>query len=574
MARPKPKSRKFRLRPIHLHLGIFSVLAIAGLGYFAFRTLGDNTALAGPPAAPAGLAWQQVWSDEFNGASLDATKWNVDNNTNYGASNNEDECYRAANVGVSGGTLNLTAQRQTVSCGATNPDTGNSTYYFTSGLVTTRAQSGALKYKFTQGYIEARIKAPKGNPYWPAFWLVGPNDGSTPGWPDYGEFDVAELYGARPDISTGTLHYKCTTSSQCQTAPNWYNLKTDSAYGGASTLGTQITNQSTLDAYTGGTSDFNTYGFLWNSNTITWYVNGRKVRYFDGTNLYRIEQNGSSTLEATTASLGPPAIPFSTVFNYAHSIIFNLAVGGNGPQYTYYGYTGQDSAGGYANGNYAAADPGTMQVDYVRVYQLAASTPTPTPTPTPPAPTPTPTPKPTPTPTVTAGPIGGASPTPTITPSPITSASPAPTVTNPVTGQKVEVAANDHAVSGDAVLTPELASNPAVQAQVRSVQYFVDGKPFLTLTHPPYQLDTRKLSNGTHTVTETITFKDGSTQSKTARILVQNATFQSRTILIITLAAAAALGLLITLPFTRRLILIPLRPLLARLKELNRNPFS
>jgi beta-glucanase (GH16 family) len=122
--------------------------------------------------APTGKVWNQVWADEFNSAAIDANKWNVQHSSNYGSGNHEDACYLKDNVIESGGSLRITAQKQKVSCGGTNPDLSNSTYYFTSGMVTTREQGGSMKYKFTQGYIEARIKAPKGNPYWPAFWLV------------------------------------------------------------------------------------------------------------------------------------------------------------------------------------------------------------------------------------------------------------------------------------------------------------------------------------------------------------------------------------------------------------------
>lgn len=373
-AAQKPVKQKKAIRKKHGVLALLGALLIAS-GIMAFLINADSqpkdAAFAEPPAAPSGKVWSLKWSDEFNGTSVDTSKWNVADNSNYGSSNKEDECYKAANTTVSGGALHLTAKRQTVTCGGTNPDTGNSTYYFTSGMVTTRAQGGSMKYKFKQGYAEARVKSPRGNPYWSAFWLVSPNDGSTPGWPTYGEFDIFELYGARPDITTGTLHYACTKSGgHCQTSPNWYNIKTDSAYGGSSTLGTQLSTQSAVNAYTGGTADYQVYGFLWEADKISWYVNGRKFRYFDGTNVYRIEQNGSQTLENSISSLGTPSTPFSTVFGYDHSIILNLAFGGNGPRYSYYGYTGSDSASGYSNGNLAADLPGNMDVDYVRVYQL------------------------------------------------------------------------------------------------------------------------------------------------------------------------------------------------------------
>ena len=55
-----------------------------------------------PPAAVTGGAtWRNVFSDEFSGTAVDATKWNVPNNSNFGSGNDEDQCYRSANVTVS-----------------------------------------------------------------------------------------------------------------------------------------------------------------------------------------------------------------------------------------------------------------------------------------------------------------------------------------------------------------------------------------------------------------------------------------------------------------------------------------
>ncbi len=324
-----------------------------------------------------------MWADEFN-TGLDTSKWNVLNNSNFGGGNNQDECSMAANVTVSGGALRITGKRETVTCGGTNPDTGNNTYYFTSGTVTTRAQGGPMKFKFRQGYIEARMKAPKGNIYWPAFWLVGPGDGSTPGWPDYGEYDISEMYGTRPDATFGTMHYKCEGKTSCMTAANVYNMKTNSAYGGTSNFGTQMNDPTTFANYTGGMTNYNTFGLLWEADRITWYVNGRAVRYFDGNEVRRYESNGTTTLEnkVCTSAMGCPSIPFSTVFNYEKSIILNLAMGGNGLAYHTHGYTGRDTPSGYVDGNLVADLPGTLEVDYVRLYQLANTAPPPPPPPT------------------------------------------------------------------------------------------------------------------------------------------------------------------------------------------------
>ncbi|WP_081713911.1 glycoside hydrolase family 16 protein [Cystobacter fuscus] len=326
----------------------------------------------GSADAPPG--YSLVWGDEFENSTVDSSKWNTFENSNYGSSNKEDQCYFARNVSVGGGTLKITARRETVTCGATNPDTGTRTYYFTSGFLTTRNQGGPLKFKFRYGYTEARIKMPKGNPYWGAFWLVGPGDGSTPGtWPAYGEFDVTELLGARPDLTHGTFHYACTGRASCNTSSAaMYNVRTGDSYQGSSNFGPQLTPSNFVDGET--STRFVRYGFLWQPDRITWYVDGKPMRYLDADgNLYRYRPDGSKVFDRSLTSVfpnNPPTSPLSTVFAYEHSIHLNLAFGGGFPRYSTYGYTGIETATGYSDGNLAATLPAAMEVDYVRVFRL------------------------------------------------------------------------------------------------------------------------------------------------------------------------------------------------------------
>jgi beta-glucanase (GH16 family) len=302
------------------------------------------------------------WSDEFNDTVVDTAKWTARDNSNYGSGNNEDECYFSDNVTESGGVLKIAAKRETVSCGGTNPDTGNNTYYFTSGFLKGNVD-------FVHGYYEASIKMPKGTPYWGAFWLTGGT--GAPGWPDYGEFDVMEVVGVRPDTTFGTYHWGCNGTTQCQSSPQTFNLLTQATTGGSSDTANQLT-ASNFATYTGvSSSRFVRYGFLWEANKMTWYVDGHKVRSFDGNQLVRYASNGTPTVEKTYGSGwydGNPASPaFSTVMNYKHILNLNLAIGGGMAQY--WGYTGEEGSGSYTNGNFAANMPENMEVDYVRVYQ-------------------------------------------------------------------------------------------------------------------------------------------------------------------------------------------------------------
>jgi len=61
--------------------------------------------------------------------------------------------------------------------------------------------------KFATGYgrIEARLKLPRGQGIWPAFWMLGDNIDQVP-WPACGEIDIVELIGHEPGTLYGTLH--------------------------------------------------------------------------------------------------------------------------------------------------------------------------------------------------------------------------------------------------------------------------------------------------------------------------------------------------------------------------------
>lgn len=101
-----------------------------------------------------------VWSDEFNGNSVDRSKWNFDIGGN-GWGNNELEYYtdRSQNAYTSGGNLVIQALRE---------DYGGRPY--TSARMKTQG-----KYSVKYGKFEMRAKLPYGHGIWPAFWLLGDN---------------------------------------------------------------------------------------------------------------------------------------------------------------------------------------------------------------------------------------------------------------------------------------------------------------------------------------------------------------------------------------------------------------
>lgn len=127
----------------------------------------------GTTACPLGVAgaWTISFDDEFDGTSLDASKWS----TMDGQKMN-DVTALASNVSVAGGNLILT--RSDLEHGA----------YVSSAPF---AGAGRGGYLLPVGsYTEARVRFPgngKAIYNWPAWWT-----GSGPAWPDGGEFDIAE----------------------------------------------------------------------------------------------------------------------------------------------------------------------------------------------------------------------------------------------------------------------------------------------------------------------------------------------------------------------------------------------
>lgn len=127
------------------------------------------------------LCYDLVWSDEFNGNSLDPTKWGYQNG-GWSASNVQN-CYTADNTAVTNGSLVITAKHEPgYNCFANTVD-------FTSGFVQTKNLAS-----WTFGYFEARVKLPASNSTWPAFWL-SPETNVYGTWPSSGEIDIFEIKG-------------------------------------------------------------------------------------------------------------------------------------------------------------------------------------------------------------------------------------------------------------------------------------------------------------------------------------------------------------------------------------------
>lgn len=238
-----------------------------------------------------------VWSDEFEGSEVNMDNWSfqIGDGTSEGIpgwGNNELEYYRAENATVDSGYLIITAKEENY--GGKN---------YTSARLRT-----INKADFLYGKFEARIKLPRGQGMWPAFWML-PTDQFYGGWAASGEIDIMEAVNIPTEIH-GTIHF----------GGEWpANVSSGAVY---------------TDGGTDFSEDFHIYTFEWKPTELKWYVDG---------NLF-------STKTSWWSSGGDYPAPFDKQFH----LIVNLAVGGNWP----------------GAPDESTEFPQHLFVDWIRVYQI------------------------------------------------------------------------------------------------------------------------------------------------------------------------------------------------------------
>ena len=153
------------------------------------------------------LPYQLVWSEEFDGTTLDLTKWNIETGDG-GWGNNKKQYYtnRSENLRLEDGSLIIEARKEVY-------QSNN----YTSARINSRD-----KVAYTYGKIEARISLPSGKGTWPAFWMMGSNITSAR-WPLCGEIDIMEHVGSKPTMISHATH---TTEKNGSKGNNWYFQKT------------------------------------------------------------------------------------------------------------------------------------------------------------------------------------------------------------------------------------------------------------------------------------------------------------------------------------------------------------
>ena len=232
---------------------------------FASCSKGDSstTPTSSIPEIPG---YTLVWNDEFDGSSVDLTKWSYEVNGD-GGGNNELQYYTdlPTNSFIENGQLIIKAIYEKYN-----------SRYFTSARMRSK-----YKGDWTYGRIEVLAKVPTGVGTWPAIWMLS-TDWEYGGWPESGEIDIMEHVGYDPNVIHGSIHTLA------------YNH----------TIGTQKTATLTIPT---ATSEFHLYAIEWFEDHIDFYIDDYK--YFTFTN----------------ENKGWPYWPFDKRFH----LILNLAVGGD-----------------------------------------------------------------------------------------------------------------------------------------------------------------------------------------------------------------------------------------------------
>lgn len=254
-------------------------------------------------AAAQKSEWVLAWSDEFdgaNGSQPDPAKWELVRGGG-GFGNNELQSYttRPSNAHLEDGNLVITALKENM----TGPD-GIAREYTSARMQT--------KDLFAQQYgrFEARIKIPKGQGIWPAFWMLG-TDIDSVNWPKSGEIDIMENIGKEPGTVHGTIHGPGYSGGDALTAA--FELPKGEHFSDA----------------------FHVFAVEWAPKVIRFYVDDR---------LY-------ATQTADTVPAGQ-----HWVFEHPFYVLLNVAVGGYWP----------------GNPDATTQFPTSMLVDYVRVYKEKA----------------------------------------------------------------------------------------------------------------------------------------------------------------------------------------------------------
>ena len=190
--------------------------------------LQDNTPTLGQsslPTPPPGFK-NTIFDDEFNGTSLDTTKWNIESQDPGGSrsccSLHQSTYFTPQDVSVGNGNLVLETEKRNYNG-----------YNYTTGMIQTQNL-----FAFQYGRIDIRAKLPGTQGIWPGFWMLPPNE-AIPAF----EIDIMELLGQDPHTVYMTNHWGSNQQQCWYTGPDF-------------------------------TAAYHVFSVVWQPGSLTWFIDG------------------------------------------------------------------------------------------------------------------------------------------------------------------------------------------------------------------------------------------------------------------------------------------------------------
>jgi len=271
--------------------------------------------------------YKLVFSDEFEGSSLDRSKWSAEVNC-WGGGNAEKQCYvdHPETIYVKDGQLHLKAIYKGAyqlngddKCTLDNEGSCSWSQPFISGRINSKAANLAWKY----GKVRVKALLPSGPFLWPAIWML-PQDDVYGTWAASGEIDIMEARGQDPDIISHAIHYGG------QWPNNVYSDK--------------------LANIANAQNDWHVYGIDWTEDSLVFSIDDKPTFNVD---LNRSFYSGKGDNPYTGNRQ-----PFDQKFH----LLFNVAVGG--------GFFPAEKYGEFNPASHSQQwTRPELAIDYVRVYQ-------------------------------------------------------------------------------------------------------------------------------------------------------------------------------------------------------------
>ncbi len=258
----------------------YIVAAAEDLGILRRLLLNAEAVVNNPQAIVlGGNTYDYVWGDEFNGISLEDSKWEWSKETT-GMQTSDPNEYLILDddraIEVKDGTLRMTSSV------IAEKEDGSKLYASPASVHT----EGKMSYLY--GYCEIRAKVPFGKGLWPSFWAVSDKILHQNINRKYvAEIDIFEVFGTDDGV-VPNLH-------------KWYNKNIynyDEIHGVNYKNHTQFNNANFSEDinntyYFGNIQDisklsneYHTYGFEWTPTEISMYVDGEKYMTYDIVNSY------------------------------------------------------------------------------------------------------------------------------------------------------------------------------------------------------------------------------------------------------------------------------------------------